>query len=330
MTDYTREILCDIRKEVVVGSQGYINDPEALSEKRQKEMWLKAFAFEIEVNLGTENNPDLKYHFAQAAMLRSTKIRASDPHQGSRYEVYPVTAKHNMAYKEGKGKPTEGGIKVKYINGRKQRIHFNDIGVRDSPPESREYVNLLYDGQPALELPLGIDVAYGDIINNIENDFTRSLVSFDVVRHDFMLEEEQKIGIVVWRKGRIYEDDEVDPYEIEGEVKQSRKDRLSEDQEKKFYGPSGQAVILTGQITALYEGGKIFQHNINSYPGCSGAVIFLLDQNQNDSVKDGDYGCVIGVHAGGKPDEKFNVGMAIYEDFWKMARPKDYALLTEE
>lgn len=185
--------------------------------------------------------------------------------------------------------------------------------------------------ETALALPLGFDVAYGEVIQYPENDFTRKFVSFDVVRQDFKLEEGQKIGIAVWRKGRIYEDEKPDPYEIDGEViQESQKPKLSEEDETKYYGPPNKPVILTGEITAIYEGGKVFRHNINTYPGCSGAVIFLRDKNQRESVLDEDHGCVIGVHAVGRSEEKFNLGMAIYKDFFKMSRPQDYSILAEE
>jgi hypothetical protein len=101
-----------------------------MSDKQQKEMWLKVFVIQVEVDVGTEKNPDLHYRVAQAGLLRSMKIRLSDAHQGSRYVVYPVTAKHNMEYKIGKGKPQENGINLKCANrGRMQKIQFNDIGV---------------------------------------------------------------------------------------------------------------------------------------------------------------------------------------------------------
>lgn len=327
MSDYTQEVLCDERKQVVIGSQGFIDDSDSMSEDQQKEMWLKVFVIQIEVNMDTENNPDLRYRHAQAGMLRSTKIRLPDAHQGSRYKVIPVTAKHNMETKPGKGKPQEGGIKLKYVTrARLQRVPFIDIGVEAVPLNQRTYVKLRDRGpETALQLPLGLDVAYGAVIEHPDNDFTRKFVSFDVVDHDFELEERQKVGIVVWRRGRIYEAEALDPYAVDDDVdEQSHQYKLTEEEEKRYYGPPKKPVILTGEITGIYEGGKVFRHNINTYPGCSGAVIFLLDKHQTESVSERDMGCVIGVHAGGRSEERFNLGMAIYKDFLKATRPEDY------
>jgi hypothetical protein len=59
--------------------------------------------------------------------------------------------------------------------------------------------------------------------------------------------------------------------------------------------------IYTGKITRVSPDGAWFEHNINAYRGCSGAVVFLLDENQNNNgVMDQDYGKAIAVHAGGK------------------------------
>ena len=67
------------------------------------------------------------------------------------------------------------------------------------------------------------------------------------------------------------------------------------------YGAADELSIYTGEIT--HVGHHFFAHNINSYRGCSGAVIFLLN---------GEYaGQCIGVHIGSPPEIEPSVNLAI-------------------
>jgi hypothetical protein len=82
------------------------------------------------------------------------------------------------------------------------------------------------------------------------------------------------------------------------------------EEETKYYGPPDVPVIQTGLITGLYGHGAVFSHSINTYEGCSGAVIFLLDKEQPpESVHEADFGKAIGIHAAGYAPH--NLGMTI-------------------
>jgi hypothetical protein len=48
---------------------------------------------------------------------------------------------------------------------------------------------------------------------------------------------------------------------------------------EKVYGKKCQACIYTGEVTELSHNGETFCHSINTFEGCSGAVVFLLDKN---------------------------------------------------
>jgi hypothetical protein len=117
-----------------------------------------------------------------------------------------------------------------------------------------------------VKLPFGLDFTFGSVIENPINSFTRPLTSFSIVRHDFRIEKGQKIGIAVWRVTKL--------------VTKGTIGRLSLEEEAKYYGPPDVPVIQTGVITGLYGNGAVFSHSINTYEGCSGAVIFLLDKEQ--------------------------------------------------
>jgi hypothetical protein len=48
--------------------------------------------------------------------------------------------------------------------------------------------------------------------------------------------------------------------------------------------------------------GKDFiEDDVNSFTGCSGAVVFLLDEGQPDSVDPSEYGKTIAIHSGAHP-----------------------------
>lgn len=59
--------------------------------------------------------------------------------------------------------------------------------------------------------------------------------------------------------------------------------------------------IYTGEILRVSQDGSSFEHNINTYKGCSGALVFLLDRDQNgNGTLEADWGKAIAVHVGGK------------------------------
>lgn len=66
--------------------------------------------------------------------------------------------------------------------------------------------------------------------------------------------------------------------------------------------------ILTGKVTAVDE--NMIVYDMNSYGGCSGAIIFLLDKDQPESVRPEDTGKAIAIHTGSHPDERINRNMA--------------------
>lgn len=67
------------------------------------------------------------------------------------------------------------------------------------------------------------------------------------------------------------------------------------------YGQPDEVSIYTGMITAAGE--KFFTHDVNSYRGCSGALIFLLDGQTA--------GMCVGVHIGSPADIEPAVNLAI-------------------
>merc|ERR1712176_59641 len=93
----------------------------------------------------------------------------------------------------------------------------------------------------------------------------------------------------------IYRNFEVTPYDAGISPTTTTVEEL-----RLIFGQEDSVNIYTGQIVNVSQDQHTFEHNINSYRGCSGAVIFLLDQNQNgNGVDNTDHGKAIAIHAGG-------------------------------
>ena len=82
----------------------------------------------------------------------------------------------------------------------------------------------------------------------------------------------------------------------------------------RVYGEPDEISVYAGKITAVGE--KFFVHDINSYRGCSGALVFLLDGPNAGSC--------IGVQIGSPPDilPAVNVAIMIHESPTLIASPK--------
>ena len=85
----------------------------------------------------------------------------------------------------------------------------------------------------------------------------------------------------------------------------------------RIYGHVDRVNIYTGKITRVSPDGTWFKHNMNSFRGCSGAIVFLLDKNQTDNgVVNQDFGKAVAVHVGGKyigDGERSNLAFSILE-----------------
>lgn len=268
-------------------------------------MYRRALEYRIECNTAkTLDDENIVDFVGQCGFLRADRLVDSPGlvGNGSRYKVIPVTAKHNMKADLGR-ELLQIKIFSPLLNTRK-RVKFPEIGL--SALEQPLVLTGLGGWDDDKVLPFGWDFTFGDAIETPGNGFTSKLTSFEVVRHDFMIEKGQKVGICVWRSDdRIYND-------IEG-----TSGKMSEEEEKKFYGPAKVPVIQTGEVTGVYGNHKeVFAHNINTYEGCSGAVIFLLDKDQPpESVEEegGDYGRAIGIHAAGYAPH--NLGMSVIKAY---------------
>ena len=143
----------------------------------------------------------------------------------------------------------------------------------------------------------GIDVSIGPVISRVELHVNRFLA----VANDFKYEVGMKIGIVTLSTiGASMEDALVE--KEEGDLVEGIE--LSD-----IYGEPNEVNIYTGEITGVGE--DYFEHNINTFPGLSGAIVFLLDQEQPEYVSREDYKKAIGVHVGHKAVLKQNIAFKL-------------------
>ena len=136
----------------------------------------------------------------------------------------------------------------------------------------------------------GRDVDLAGDITNEHSAFTEKARSFEFVRFDFQFCVGQKIGIVVYRDFPI-------------DTASTGLLNTSTDKLEQIYGKINTVNIYGGEITRVVCDDQLwcFEHNINTFPGCSGAVIFLLDKHQDpaNGVTEEDYGKAIAIHVGG-------------------------------
>jgi hypothetical protein len=133
------------------------------------------------------------------------------------------------------------------------------------------------------------DVARGQVAGNPAHFLTQKHLSFEQIpdtRNSITVGV--KIAIIVYRNFDINVSD--------------TGASMSEDTLKKLFGEKDSVCVFTGEITKLHNNMvRSFEHSINTYRGCSGAIIFLLDKGQPTAEIARHKGKAIGVHAGGKP-----------------------------
>ena len=139
----------------------------------------------------------------------------------------------------------------------------------------------------------GCDITSGDVIRKKFVPQTDRNISFEAVGSSFEYKIGQKIGMAVYRNYEfdftsddIYANNDWD------------KNKLSQDDILRLFGKDYSVSIYTGEITGISADGRVFRHDINTFRGCSGAIVFLLDKNQHGLVEEQYFGKAIGVHAG--------------------------------
>lgn len=193
------------------------------------------------------------------------------------YEATPVTAKYNLesCHDERYRRTT-----VKSPDGLDQDLIMPDGGctlideitVRAATADT---LKVTWDAE---------DVSFGEKVTDTSSSLTKKPRHFVKAPNGFRLRVGQKIGMAVYRTFDITHEDAKAPTNVSLED---------------VYGKKLQACVYTGIVTEVSENDQTFCHSINAFEGCSGAVVFLLDQNQEVQVEDEFHGMAVGIHVGG-------------------------------
>eukprot|EP00978_Attheya_sp_CCMP212_P008041 scaffold18738_cov57-Attheya_sp.AAC.1 len=233
---------------------------------------------------------------ADSVMERSPRQSAN------RYAVIPVTAKHNLRQASLDGHtyfPVEA--KLQATSGGRVLVESDDFGWAPGLGDRIKLRPEVDPNNPNMpEGIFGLDLSLGKVIDSPEIPVTQPFFSFSLVRKTFKPEIHQKVGIAII----FTEDSKPTEKTIQGcggpvKLKDFDENLKMED----IYGTPGQVNIYTGKIT--YVSDYHIEYDINTFSGCSGAVVFLLDQNQPEGVHQCDWGKAIVIHSSGHPS-RFN------------------------
>jgi hypothetical protein len=164
-------------------------------------------------------------------------------------------------------------------------LEFDEGGIDASrvvPPPFRDHENNLVPWN-TVDLTWGRLIIGPTCLNDILYIMHESS-NFEPVREDFVFEVGQKVGIAV--------------YSVTGATQKtaSAPAHVTDEMLREVFGEARQTNIYTGEIK--HVGTHHLEYDVNSFNGCSGAVVFLLDKKQPLSVLESDWGCAIAVHAG--------------------------------
>lgn len=220
----------------------------------------------------------------------------------SRYKATPVTALHNVVSESNR----DGDFEV-FQNASMSSPDYKTKTIQNWSRAAVDAATLKEFEIRSADDNEGVRVGWeyehdfdaaGEI--DVEDSFcTEKDRTFELVRNDYRFKVGHEIGVAVFR-------DFVIKPEATGAVPD-----MTDDQIKKAYGEMNTVNVYTGEITRISHDEFCFEHSINTFEGCSGAVVFLLDRHQDrESVLEEDEGKAIAVHVGGD-----NVGNGLLRNF---------------
>lgn len=232
----------------------------------------------------TESPPETKQ--ARIGASNSSQPVAA-PVYRSRFEATPTTALHSVVTEDN-----EEGIREVYkrsylVAPDGSTIEIDSFSRAGYEPTASDTFTIR-DGDDPLVWEYGHDTDSSDTISNEASPFTKKEWTFEKIeRYNYRFRAGQKIGIAVYR-------------DFEIEAVHTGSPDIASDSIQRIYGRVNQVNIYTGEITRVCDDGSCFEHNVNAFQGCSGALVFLLDREQDScGVLEEDYGKAIAVHVGG-------------------------------
>jgi hypothetical protein len=206
-----------------------------------------------------------------------------------------VTALHNIA--EIKDNPAATYVRSTALcPSYNMGLPFPEAGIKRSNIAPFE---LSPSQESSIPWKHGIDIAWSSKVITTADAPEIVETSFESVRGGFGYKVGQKIGIGV--------------YSDTGATKTTvGNPNVSEEELVRIYGPPKAIHIYTGKITMVST--HHIEYDINSFEGCSGAVVFLLGletQPVDSGVTLDDVGKAIAVHVGAHPRKVKNLGFRL-------------------
>ena len=261
-----------------------------ITEQLSPPSWGQAGLIQAErLTASTPENPKKRQALAGADPEKPT-VEVASSLRSSRFEAIPITCIHNVEDDIDNGVTWEflrSALTAVSANARHE-VNFEKARYTPGPEES--VVLRQSDANDEAITWCYHDVTTAPKIDNVASPLTCKNLSFQKVERDgFEFQLGQKIGMAVYRNFEVTPEDAGMP-----------PNSITVDELRQIFGREGRVNIYTGQITNVSPGKEAFEHNINAFRGCSGAVIFLLDVDQEGfGVIENDYGKAIAVHVGG-------------------------------
>lgn len=299
----------ELSRRVVQHGTAFVDNRDAISEILAAQASAKAFCLTATYACGEESLGEDVEYYGQAGLLCGDRLtpspeadaRHAKRHKPSvsfaprgRFEATPITAKH-MLENEGDETFKMARIASPHIRGL-VNLFFPEAGF---VPRASDAVEI----RPAVGESEALvwnmrDVTKGRKISDSRSQLTERRLLYEMVSDDFQLRVGQQIGIAIYRT-----------FDIDFEDAQLRVGDI--DDLEKLYGRKNSISILTGEISFVSADSRTIEHTINTFSGCSGAVIFLLDRNQEESCHPHYFGKAVAVHVGADVDLPRNVGFAL-------------------
>ena len=297
------EQLIDSSRDCRVIRNTFVSGVDNISADLVNKVSKKASEFYITFE---DPNAGNEYYHGQGGFIRGAVLAARTRSDGDsqpgpkrprvafqedlNYEATPLTAKHNL---KNDGDEQYLRTTVKCFDQVEK-----DISLPDGGCTMTERIEIrATDSKRAIKWS-NDDISFGDAITDPSNVLTKESRLFEKVPNTFRLRRGHKIGVLVYRTFDITHED--------------AKASLNADLDH-IYGEKFQVCIYTGQVTEISANGRTFCHDINTFKGCSGAIIFLLDLNQSDDVPEDFHGRAVGINVGGL-DVDNNLGFLIYNN----------------
>ena len=292
------ECLVNWDKQMASWGVGFVDDKQAISRNLVSEICWKCQPLLIKLRKdGTASWA--KCGHGHGGFLRRAAIKKSPGESTvTHYSVYPITAKHNLrlvVQEETKTcfVPTEASFNVE--DNEIDTIKWEDLGWLNNSQSDRFDLRFGKEARPALT-EYGFDMSVAPYIEDSENPSCMARVSFDRIRMKTeKLQKGMKVGMAVFFTEKAQPTRET----IVGIDGTKIPQNFSEAQIESYFGQPDRVNIYTGEI--LYVGEKHIEYDINSFTGCSGAIVFVLDTNQPAWVDQHDWGKAIAIHSGAHP-----------------------------